>query len=371
MGIIKAINSRASIANVIRYITKTEKTDFKLIGSVNCSPDSAIEQMKLTKMLWNKTGGRQYKHFIQSFPPNEEITHEEAHKIAEELISNWDKFDGYEVIFATHKDREHIHTHIVVNSVSLETGEKFRYSKKELQDFKDLSDRILQKHNKTICIKNDEITAYKNKKYKAIEKSITNGKYKSYLLDCYKSVSTIRKSAVSREDFIEKMRLSGYETVWSNSRKYITFKDKNGNKVRNSNLEKTFKEQFGKEVLENEFKGNAERTTTTGQLDENIRKSIRERQVERISAEFERRKSDINTRNGKIKDALSSAEADNTRTIINNFNSAIADTRDEININELNKRNQSIDRESGKDETNRTAEQRIDRTKPKIKRRDR
>ncbi len=367
MAIIKAINSRASIANIIRYITKNEKTDFKLIGSVNCSPDSVIEQMKLTKMLWNKTDGRQYKHFIQSFPPNEEITHEEAHKIAEELISNWDKFDGYEVIFATHKDRKHIHTHIVVNSVNFETGEKFRYSKKDLQDFKDLSDKILQKYNKTICAKNDEITAYKNKKYKVLENSIS-GTYKSYLLDCYKVVSAVRKNAVSREDFIKKMKLSGYETIWSDNRKYITFKNRGGNKVRNSNLEKTFKEQFGKEVLENEFKNNAERTTATGQLDKNIRKSIRERQVERIGAEFERRKSEFNTGNGKTKDTFLSAEPDDTRTIIDNFNSAIADTRDEINLNELNKRGKSIDGESGKCETNRIQKQGIDRTKPKIKR---
>lgn len=197
----------------------------------------------------------------------------------------------------------------------------------------------MQKYNKTICIKNDEITAYENKKYKVIEKSITSGEYKSYLFNCYKTVSLIRKNTVSREDFIEKMKLSSYETVWSDSRKYITFKDKNGNKVRNSNLEKTFKEQFGKEVLENEFKGNAERTTATEQLNGNIRKSITERKIERISGEFERRKSYIDIRNEKIKDTFSSSEEDDTRTIINNFNFAIADTRVEINLDKFNKGN--------------------------------
>ena len=67
MAVIKAINSRASIANAINYITKKEKTDEELISGYNCRGITALDEMKATKKAWNKTGGRQYKHFIQSF----------------------------------------------------------------------------------------------------------------------------------------------------------------------------------------------------------------------------------------------------------------------------------------------------------------
>ncbi|MCD8089770.1 MAG: relaxase/mobilization nuclease domain-containing protein, partial [Clostridiales bacterium] len=107
MAIIKAVNSRASIGNVIRYITKPVKTEERLIGTVNCRKNNILSDMRATKKSWGKTGGRQYKHFVQSFSPDENISPEEAHTIAEELVNKWDKFKGYEVCFATHTDRNH------------------------------------------------------------------------------------------------------------------------------------------------------------------------------------------------------------------------------------------------------------------------
>ncbi|MHB8065335.1 MAG: hypothetical protein ACYDG2_22440 [Ruminiclostridium sp.] len=92
-------------------------------------------------------------------------------------------------------------------------------------------------------------------KYKVLEQSIT-GEYKSYVLDCYKAASTSKENAVSREDFIGKMQNQGFKITWTDSRKHITFTDKDGNKVRNTNLKKTFKESFGKEELEHGFERN-------------------------------------------------------------------------------------------------------------------
>ena len=134
MAIIKAVNSRASIAHAIRYITQKEKTEDKLIGGLNCIPRYALEDMKRTKRAWNKMDGRQYKHFIQSFPPDEKITLETANEIAGKLVEQSSLFQGYEVCYATHRDREHIHTHMIVNSVSFEDGKKFRYSNRQLQE---------------------------------------------------------------------------------------------------------------------------------------------------------------------------------------------------------------------------------------------
>lgn len=86
MAVIKAVNSRASLARAVNYITGGEKTERTLVGGYNCNPMCAIEEMRDTKDAWRKTGGRQYKHFIQSFPYDEDITPEEAFDIAGELI---------------------------------------------------------------------------------------------------------------------------------------------------------------------------------------------------------------------------------------------------------------------------------------------
>ncbi len=75
----------------------------------------------------------------------------------------------------------------------------------------------------------------------------------SFRIDCYNAAANAKQTATSREDFIEKMNTAGYETTWTDGRKHITFVDKDGNKVRNTNLEKTFKEPFGKKELEQGF----------------------------------------------------------------------------------------------------------------------
>ncbi len=285
MAVIKAINSRASIANAINYITKKEKTDSKLIGGYNCRGTNALDEMKATKKAWNKTGGRQYKHFIQSFSPDENISPDEAHKIAAELVESWNKFKGYEVCFATHKDKNHIHTHIIVNSVSFENGKKFCYSKKELQDFKDLSDKILLKYDKSICKKNTEITTFNINEYKTLEKALS-GKYESWILNIALAINSAKQTAKSIEEFINILLQKDIKTEWKDSRKYITFKDKDNNKVRDKRLTEIFKIQIDKEALINEFRSNNKHEQFIG-----IESEIRNRQAERVSAEIERRKS--------------------------------------------------------------------------------
>jgi hypothetical protein len=256
MAIIKAVSSRASIGKAISYVTKTEKTEERLVSGIGCNPETAVDEMKTTKELWGKTAGRQYKHIVQSFPPGEKITPEQAHEIARQLCT--DRFSGYEVLIATHKDREHIHNHIILNSVSYEDGLKFQQSRADLQAVKDKSDELCKEYGLSIAGKNDEITANTNGKYRALERGIS-GNYKSFVVDCYRAAVTARQSAVNRQDFINLMKAAGWETTWTESRKHITFADENGNRVRAANLEKTFKEPFGKDDLEHGFESNLER----------------------------------------------------------------------------------------------------------------
>ncbi|MGN2371992.1 relaxase/mobilization nuclease domain-containing protein, partial [Clostridium cagae] len=143
MAIIKVTNSKASIGKVINYVTKEEKTEDKLVSGINCTPETVLDEMKVTKEQFRKTDGRQYAHYIHSFKPGEQITHEKAHKLALELSEK--QFKGYEVLVATHKDKDHIHSHIIVNSVSYEYGRKLHSSKKDLAEVKELSNKICER----------------------------------------------------------------------------------------------------------------------------------------------------------------------------------------------------------------------------------
>ena len=103
MAIIKAVNSKASIGKGINYITKEEKTEEKLISGINCNPETAIDEMKATKELYDKDAGRQYYHFIQSFNPMDRVSPETAHKLGKEWL---ERMTSYKVIvLATHKDK--------------------------------------------------------------------------------------------------------------------------------------------------------------------------------------------------------------------------------------------------------------------------
>jgi hypothetical protein len=145
MAVIKAISSKATPSKIHDYLTQEEKTEEKLISGVNCNPDNMVNEFNTTKELYNKNSGVQYQHIIQSFDPKDDITPEKAHKLGLELAEK--QFKGYEVFVVTHKDKEHIHNHFVVNSVSYENGLKYKASNKSLWDIKRESNRICEREN--------------------------------------------------------------------------------------------------------------------------------------------------------------------------------------------------------------------------------
>ena len=261
MAVIKAVHSKASIGNAINYILKSEKTEHSLVTGKDCNPFNAIDEMKATKELWHKTTGRQYDHYVQSFAEGENVTPQLAH----ELATKWaeEQFKGYECIIATHTDRQHIHSHIIVNTVNFENGQKLHTSAKWLELAKEYSDQLCQEQGLTITQKGrtfegqalEEMTTFSKDKYQLLQKAESE-KVKSYVLDTAVAVMQSKSQAVSREDFIVRMAEMGYETNWKDNHKNITFTDANGNKVRCSNIEKTFKVNLTKEELLNEFEQN-------------------------------------------------------------------------------------------------------------------
>lgn len=260
MAIIKAVNSKASIGKGINYITKEEKTEEKLISGINCNPETAIDEMKATKELYDKTNGRQYAHYIQSFNPDDNISPEKAHKLGMEWIERNNKFNGHEIVIATHKDKDHIHNHFIINSVNYETGLKLHTNKHEYQEMKDISNQISKEHGLIIPEKSKEqgeIISYNQNKYQAMKRHF-EGNYKSYVIGTAIAVKKAKETAISKEDFIKKMENQGYGINWKDTSNHVTFINKETDKrVRLANLEKTFNDKsFTKEGLINEFERN-------------------------------------------------------------------------------------------------------------------
>ena len=159
MPIIHFINNKTQTAggvrNVLNYVSRKEKTvseDKHFVTGINCSPETALDcspetaldEMTATKNLYHKPDGRLYYHLVQSFPSGYEIEPELAHKIAVELAEK--AFNKYEVVVATHIDREHVHSHLVINSVSFEDGKKYHSNKESVEQLMKLSDVICRRY---------------------------------------------------------------------------------------------------------------------------------------------------------------------------------------------------------------------------------
>lgn len=129
----------------INYITKDEKTELSLITGINCSPVSAFEEMMITKKMYNKEEGRQFIHFTHSYSNKEEIDSILDHEISLKLVEH-KRFKDFQIIAATHTYREHIHTHFVLNTVNAGTGRKWRQSRKELEELKELSNKLCKEY---------------------------------------------------------------------------------------------------------------------------------------------------------------------------------------------------------------------------------
>lgn len=122
-------NPTTHLKNALEYIQNPDKTEeCALVGGINCLPDTAFEQMEETKNIFNKTGKRQGYHVIISFSPEEKVTAEQAMYVLEHFAKDV-LGDDYEAVYAVHTDREHMHGHLIWNSVSMTTGKKYNSPK--------------------------------------------------------------------------------------------------------------------------------------------------------------------------------------------------------------------------------------------------
>lgn len=238
MSIFKAIGVKvgknASLKGIINYVLQPKKTEEQLTTGFCCDVSKALETFKETKQCFGKLEGRQYYHFVQSFPPNENITAQQAHDVAVQFAERCKKFWGFEMIIVTHKDRDHLHTHFVMNSVNFINGRKFHFTRKELAAIKELQNQVSiefgyspapQKGFDIFGKKRTEVSADNSKIYKILKKG-QKKEADSYLLHCSEAVLKTMGMARSKEQFIQLMHAQGFATEWKDNKKHITFTDK-------------------------------------------------------------------------------------------------------------------------------------------------
>ena len=273
MAINKTINKRTNthgaMRNCIEYVLRQDKTSELLtyVTGPYCYDEINYDLVYRTfleeKKMWDKDSGRMYAHNIISWHKDEQITPEQALEFGKEFAENW--FSGFQTLVAVHKDKDHIHCHLVTNSVSYEDGRKLHNTKKDLERMKQLTNQMCRERGLTVAekgkhfdgsqIEKGEVIAWSKDKYNLFRQQVKD----SFVADCAMAVLKALENCISKEKFIEKMKQFGWNVNWTEKRKHITFQNQDGKKVRDSNLSKTFHLDISKEDLENEFDRNYER----------------------------------------------------------------------------------------------------------------
>ena len=246
----RGTQSRAAMRGVMLYVMQERKTaweDGPLISGINCQPQSVYDDFLNTKLLYHKDGGTMFYHMVQSFPKGAAVDPRQAHEAARRLA---EYFAGCEVLVCTHVDREHIHSHCVINSVNFETGKKLHMAKEQIQE--------LMRRNDAICLEMGlpvfEPTTQQARGMGGAEYH-TALKGQSWKLRLMNAIDECMKYAADKDAFISLMESEGYQVRWESGRKYITYTTPEGMRCRDSKLHE---EKYCKEVMEHEFRVRAE-----------------------------------------------------------------------------------------------------------------
>ena len=188
-----------------------------------------------------------FYHMVQSFPKGAAVDPRQAHEAARRLA---EYFDGCEVLVCTHVDREHIHSHCVINSVNFETGKKLHMAKEQLQE--------LMRRNDAICLEMGlpvfEPTTQQARGMSGAEYH-TALRGQSWKLRLMNTIDECMKYAADKDAFVSLMESEGYAVRWEGGRKYITYTTPDGMRCRDNRLHE---EKYCKEVMEHEFRIRAE-----------------------------------------------------------------------------------------------------------------
>ena len=272
----KSTKSHGAMRNVLEYVLRDEKVKEGYVfiegpyAGDSISYDEVYQTWIREKQIWDKDSGRMYAHNIISFHKDEKVTPEEVLEIGKAYAEKF--FSGYQYVISVHQDKDHLHCHIVVNSVSYVDGRKLHQTKKDLEKQKEFTNDLCRDRGLSVAekghhfdgslIEQGEITAWSKDKYNLL---INNTK-QSFVADCAIALMEVIPHSASRDEFISGMKARGWSVQWAEKRKHIVFQNENGNKVRDSNIEKTFAGmEVNKEALTHEFeRQNKLRLSDTG-----------------------------------------------------------------------------------------------------------
>ena len=244
---------RGALAGVLWYTQQEEKTLWegqRLVSGWNCTAQSALSEMQLTKERFRKTDGRKYYHFVQSFAAADDLTPQKAHTIALELAQR--EFPNFEVLVATHIDTDILHSHLIVNSVSFQDGRKLHQSADDLQAHRLANDEICAAHHLSILSPPQKQVKEKRMGTREYRSAVKGESWKFRLMN---AIDQCMRYASTKEEFISLMESEGYQVRWAVSRRSITYSTPQGMKCRDDRLHDR---KYMKKVMEFEFRIRAE-----------------------------------------------------------------------------------------------------------------
>lgn len=242
----RGTQSRAAMRGVMLYVMQEKKTTWEgapLVSGINCQPKSVYDDFLNTKLLYHKDGGVMFYHMVQSFPKGAAVDPRQAHEAARRLA---EYFGGCEVLVCTHVDREHIHSHCIINSVNFDTGKKLHMAKEQLQELMRRNDMICQEMGLPVF---DAPTQQARGMSGAEYHTALKGQ--SWKLRLMNTIDECMKYAADRDAFVSLMESEGYAVRWESGRKYITYTTPDGLKCRDNKLHE---EKYCKEAMEHEFR---------------------------------------------------------------------------------------------------------------------
>jgi hypothetical protein len=239
-----SIKKDSHFKKCISYVSQNEKTELKLISGLNCEgdPDTIAGQFENTRMIWEKEDGVLAHHYVQSFKPGE-VEAEKAHEIGKrlaEIIA-----PGYQVYIATHQDKEHIHNHIIINSVNQEFGYKYNNDKEQFAFVKEQSDCLCNEYGLSVIDNEQDLKrAVEVNEFRAKQRGDS---YKDKIAD---GIKEALNNSSTKEEFCNYLESKNIKVNWKNTR--ITFQYENHKPVGDERLSK----QYGNEYLKSNIEKN-------------------------------------------------------------------------------------------------------------------
>ena len=233
---------------VMRYTMQDKKTEFdgqRLVTGINCQPESVYADFMTTKRLHHKTDGVIFYHMVQSFPKGEAVDPVTAHAAALKLA---EYYEGYEVLVCTHTDREHIHSHFLINSINFDTGKKLHIAKEQLQELRQRNDQVCMEFSLPVF---NPTNRKEKTKTMSIGEYHTAARGQSKKLQLMNIINDCMRHASTCEEFIALMESEGCKVRWETSRWNITYTTPSGWQCRDRLL---FGDKYLKENMEYEFR---------------------------------------------------------------------------------------------------------------------